>query len=538
MDENANPVPTKPHVYDDIFDHVRSFGSYQRGLWVALSVLVMPMGAQFAALIFAMGTPHYHCATPNVTCPPRQCCANCTEYIFDGPMTSTVSEWKLICDRGYLGATLQSCFFVGMLIGSLVCGVISDAWGRKKCLFISYTFLGVAGVGSACVDCVSFFAFLRFVVGFGLTGVMLSEYVYLAEMVGPKRRTLIAVLFALFGGAADIFFVLIAYLIRAWRTLLLVYTVPAFAVLLCWRWIPESPRWLLAHGYVDTAYAVIMKYGPKKGQRSVDSAALMGLVTSIRRDQLKDEKAAKRHAPLDLLSGWKLRKWSFILAYQWFSVSLLYFGMLLFISQLSGQLHVNYFIITGLQFVSVVFKWILLQYAGRRLTHGACAVTAGVMLLTMLAIYKGYPLLTTALALVGTMFGNINWASVYLTTAELYPTRIRNIALGAGSTSARIGAILAPYVAMTAQLPGLSLALPVTIFGVVALLNGMLSYWLPETLFAKMHQTIEETEAAQDYYGIPCCGRPPERREIRLNGKPETNGAVVTDDTEFVLTKL
>ena len=27
-----------------------------------------------------------------------------------------------------------------------------------------------------------------------------------------------------------------------------------------------------------------------------------------------------------------------------------------------------------------------------------------------------------------------------------------------------------------------------------------------------MHQTIEETEAAEDDYGIPCCGNGPKRR--------------------------
>lgn len=58
-----------------------------------------------------------------------------------------------------------------------------------------------------------------------------------------------------------------------------------------------------------------------------------------------------------------------------------------------------------------------------------------------------------------------------------------------------------------AQLPGLSIAFPVVIFAVVAALAGILMYWIPETVFSPMHQTIEETEAAEDDYGIPCCGK-------------------------------
>ena len=46
-------------------------------------------------------------------------------------------QWNLICDRAFLGATIQSCFFVGMLVGSLSTGIFSDAWGRKKCIFVS-----------------------------------------------------------------------------------------------------------------------------------------------------------------------------------------------------------------------------------------------------------------------------------------------------------------------------------------------------------------------------------------------------------------
>ena len=52
---------------------------------------------------------------------------------------------------------------------------------------------------------------------------------------------------------------------------------------------------------------------------------------------------------------------------------------------------------------------------------------------------------------------------------------------------------------LQAQLPGLSLAFPVLIF------SRILMYWIPETLFSPL--AIEETEAVEDDYVIPCCGR-------------------------------
>jgi len=38
-----------------------------------------------------------------------------------------------------------------------------------------------------------------------------------------------------------------------------------------------------------------------------------------------------------------------------------------------------------------------------------------------------------------------SYGTVYIFTAEQFPTVIRNVALGAASTSARIGGVLTPY---------------------------------------------------------------------------------------------
>jgi len=59
---------------------------------------------------------------------------------------------------------------------------------------------------------------------------------------------------------------------------------------------------------------------------------------------------------------------------------------------------------------------------------------------------------------------------------------------------------------------------------VLALLAGILMYWIPETLFAPMHQTIEEAEAAEEDRGVPCCGR------RRRNENGEEKWAVKMED--------
>jgi len=78
--------------YDEVFNHVKSFGGYQLVMYLLMNVMVFPITTQFTGLLFATGTPAFHCVTPNVTCTNTQCCDGCTSYKFDGPFTSTVSE--------------------------------------------------------------------------------------------------------------------------------------------------------------------------------------------------------------------------------------------------------------------------------------------------------------------------------------------------------------------------------------------------------------------------------------------------------------
>lgn len=50
------------------------------------------------------------------------------------------------------------------------------------------------------------------------------------------------------------------------------------------------------------------------------------------------------------------------------------------------------------------------------------------------------------LAMLGKLAITASYGAVYIFSTEQFPTVIRNAGLGAGSTSARIGSIVAPFV--------------------------------------------------------------------------------------------
>ena len=93
-DSSAAEKKRRSFEFDDIFEHVSSFGKYQKILYFCTLLFVFPVTNQFSLLVFGFGTPKFQCVTPNVTCEARKCCDGCHAYEFMGPLQSTVSEVK------------------------------------------------------------------------------------------------------------------------------------------------------------------------------------------------------------------------------------------------------------------------------------------------------------------------------------------------------------------------------------------------------------------------------------------------------------
>lgn len=59
--------------------------------------------------------------------------------------------------------------------------------------------------------------------------------------------------------------------------------------------------------------------------------------------------------------------------------------------------------------------------------------------------------LIVALAMIGKLAITASYGVIYLFSTEQFPTVIRNAGLGAGSTSARLGSVLAPIINETVR---------------------------------------------------------------------------------------
>jgi OCT family organic cation transporter-like MFS transporter 4/5 len=114
-------------------------------------------------------------------------------------------------------------------------------------------------------------------------------------------------------------------------------------------------------------------------------------------------------------------------------------------------------------------------------------------LVTILTSGQGWAIaLSVAIGIIGKFLISMTFAIAYLYTAELFPTKVRNLAVGLASTFARIGSISAPYI--VDLLGSIHAGIPVVIFGLCSFAAGITSLMLPETLNKKMPESVAEIE--------------------------------------------
>ena len=106
-----------------------------------------------------------------------------------------------------------------------------------RCRFIFQIGFSLA---SSFVDCLSFFTFLRFCSGAAITGLFVGHYVYILELVGASYRTLAGKVQDFFWVIGACVMVMIAYLVRDWRHVLLIASFPPGLMYLLWRSVKHT----------------------------------------------------------------------------------------------------------------------------------------------------------------------------------------------------------------------------------------------------------------------------------------------------------
>ena len=165
-----------------------------------------------------------------------------------------------------------SAYIGGAVLGALVFGRLADALGRKRMFLVTLAVYLVATVLTAFSFNLWSFALCRALTGFGIGGEYAAINSAIDELIPARLRGTVdlAVNGTFWVGAAlgaALSILLLGYLPPAWgwRLAFLLGGILGFAILLVRRHVPESPRWLIRHGRVDEAEAVVARIEKEVG---------------------------------------------------------------------------------------------------------------------------------------------------------------------------------------------------------------------------------------------------------------------------------
>lgn len=360
------------------------------------------------------------------------------------------------------------CALVGSIIGVLCAGILSDGIGRKWSMLLSAVLFTTSAVG--CAVCHSFdqLVVYRIIGGMGIGVVSIVSPLYISEISIPKYRGRMVALYQLavtigFLGAYLINFALLRwsssdptlsgdwmqliFSAEVWRGMLGMETIPALLFLVAILFIPESPRWLILRHKDDRARAILrtMHRDPEvvESQMSETRAAIAATSAEQSSLRLLREPAVLRPVLIGV---------AIAMLGQFMGVNaVLYYGPSIFEGAgLAAQDSLWYQVWIGIvNVLTTVLAIFLIDKVGRK-TLVYYGVSGMIVSLVLIGLYFLYGeaigisptwLLVFFLAYIFFCAGSIS-AVIFVFLSEMYPTRIRGLAMSLAGLSLWIGTYL------------------------------------------------------------------------------------------------
>ncbi|OWK60355.1 Solute carrier family 22 member 5 [Lonchura striata] len=438
-------------------------------------------------------------------------CLDGWEYSRDVYRSTIVTEWNLVCANDWKGPLSTSLFFVGVLLGSFISGQLSDKRFRR--------FLPKSSLSATRILSISH-------------GGCLAAG---TEILGKSVRVLFCTLgVCIFYAFGYMLLPLFAFFIRDWRMLLLALTLPGLLCIPLWWVIPESPRWLISQGRFQEAEDIIRKAAKTNGitapdvifdpselqdvnsqkqqtytildlirTRNILTITIMSVLLCQHFSCFRSEQVCQMlilpNTAISVLDGnveevhGNLRKKRdlfdpAIVSFRMI-ISVGYFGLSLDTPNLHGDVYVNCFLSAVIEVPAYIISWLLLRNLPRRYSMAAALFLGGCVLLFIQLVPSHLRALSILLVMLGKFGITSAFSMVYVYTAELYPTVVRNMGVGASSMASRLGSILSPYFV---YLGAYDRFLPYILMGSLTVLSGILTLFLPESYGMPLPDTIDQ----------------------------------------------
>src|SRR5215471_790761 len=363
-----------------------------------------------------------------------------------------VPLWKLTPPQ--IGLMI-SAGFLGQLLGALLAGWIAERYGRMTAMIWSIALFAVMSLACALAWDYNSLLVLRTIQGIGLGGEVPVAAVFISELAKAQGRGRFVLLYEL------------------------VFPIGLVAASLAGLWLvlrsllPESPRWLAVHSRNAEAEAA-MSLIERETQKAT-GAPLPPVRPVV-------STADKPAALGDLFGPLYLRR-TLVVWVIWLSAYFVNYGLSIWLPtlyrtvfKLPLDVSLRYGLITqAVGLLGTLICALTIDHVGRRAWF-AFSFAAATLALATLALFSAPSAeqVLTFMTIAYFFISTIN-IGVYLYTPELYPTRVRAIAVGTATAWLRFASIIGPTVVgmmLTGGLPSV-FATFATVAAVAAVITGL-----------------------------------------------------------------
>ncbi len=358
------------------------------------------------------------------------------------------------------------CALTGSIAGVLFAGILSDKLGRKLTMIISAVLFSTSALGCAISADFTQLVIYRIIGGIGIGIVSIVSPLYISEVAIAEYRGRLVSLYQLavtvgFLGAYLINYQLLAYaesdivlnnswlhrifVSEVWRGMLGMETLPAILFFVIIFFIPESPRWLILKGKEEKAIGILERiyhsYSDAKDQLKETKSVLVSEVKSEWVLLMKPGifKAVIIGVCIAILG-------------QFMGVNaVLYYGPSIFEKAgLSGGDSLYYQVLVGLvNTLTTVLALLIIDRVGRKklVYYGVSGMILSLLLIGLYFIVGDTLGLSSLLLLLFFLFyvfccAVSICAVVFVLLSEMYPTKVRGLAMSIAGFALWIGTYL------------------------------------------------------------------------------------------------
>lgn len=452
-------------------------------------------------------------------------------YLYDQSLYSEtpISWYNFVCDHDYYANNILSLSLIGLAVLTPIISNLSDRIGRRKTLLLTFTLAVLCCANPLVFKNLPSFIIVRFIAGGVINVYYQLPFVMTQELVSQRYRTRSSCLSAIFYSLGSCLMPVIAKLTGDWWYFTLVQFFLTVPYCLSYKWLPESPFWLISKRRYAEAYKELERIAKING-RPVPPT-LMSDIQSLEDKSIedgvdgKDKESNSNHkdnfTELFFLKG--LRGKTVIITFVFIACLIGYGGIAYNTINLeaTSQLY-NFLILSMVDIPALILFWYLLDTRlGRRWTDVFGLALCGFALIApSFAPDRNSETVLT----VCTVIGKFGIAGVYMVVyqhaSELFPTTLRNQGIGLCATISSLVGISVPQLVYMAKFGAW---IPLAIIGSICLFAAFLASFLPETLNEYLPQRASDSAVfgqGRPYFSLATMTKESEKKSEKQSSIP------------------